>query len=290
MKTILIATDFSPAAHNAALYAVEWANQLKAKLVLFNGYTVPLSLPESYVMVKPEEVRETALTYLQEEANSLKSRSLHAISIEVKEGNSPEIILEVAAQYENPLIVLGMKQEGKWMRNWFGDMVSGLARKSSFPLLIVPDKAQFLSLNKIAIGIENDFETELQSLRILKEIGLAFHSHVNLVRVLSFQAPASSELTARSSHLLHSLEPLDAQYYFPRSEDTTNGLNDFVGESGAELLCVLPKHHSLLERIFIRSETRKLIFHSHVPLLLLPESTAENKLQPSRSAFEQINS
>ena len=290
MKTIFIATDFSPASRNAAIYAIEWANLLQADVVLFNGYTVPLSLPESYILVKPEEVKQTALTYLQEEANTLKSRMLTSISIKAEEGSSPELIIAEASKYPQPLIVLGMKQEGKWIRNWFGDTVSGLARKSMIPVLIVPELAGFVSLNKIAIGIENDFETNLQSLKILKQIGMAFHSQVNLVRVLSFQAPASNELTARSSHLLHSLEPLEAQYFFPRSEDTTTGLNDFVSESGAELLCVLPKQHSLLERIFIRSETRKLIFHSHVPLLLLPEITAEKKQQPTRSAYEQISS
>ena len=290
MKTIFIATDFSPASRNAAIYAIEWANLLQADVVLFNGYQVPLSLPESYILIKPEEVKQTALTYLQEEANALKSRMLTSISIKAEEGSSPELIIAEASKYPQPLIVLGMKQEGKWIRNWFGDMVSGLARKSIFPILIVPEIAGFVSLNKIAIGIENDFETNLQSLKTLKQIGMAFHSHVNLVRVLSFQAPASNELTSRSSHLLHSLEPLEAQYYFPRSEDTTTGLNDFVSESGAELLCVLPKQHSLLERIFIRSETRKLIFHSHVPLLLLPDITAEKKQQPTRSAYEQISS
>lgn len=290
MKTIFIATDFSPASRNAAIYAIEWANLLQADVVLFNGYNVPLSLPESYILVKPEEVKQTALAYLQEEANALKSRVLTSISIKAEEGSSPELIIAEASKYPQPLIVLGMKQEGKWIRNWFGDTVSGLARKSIFPILIVPEIAGFVSLNKIAIGIENDFETNLQSLKILKQIGMAFHSHVNLVRVLSFQAPASNELTARSSHLLHSLEPLEAQYHFPRSEDTTSGLNDFVSESGAELLCVLPKQHSLLERIFIRSETRKLIFHSHVPLLLLPDITAEKKQQPTRSAYEQISS
>jgi hypothetical protein len=38
MKTILIATDFSPAARNASLYGVELANDLKAKIILFNAF------------------------------------------------------------------------------------------------------------------------------------------------------------------------------------------------------------------------------------------------------------
>ena len=290
MKTIFIATDFSVAAQNAGIYAVEWANMLKAKVVLFNGYTVPLSVPESYVLVKPEEVRQTALTYLQEEADLLKPKLFNGIQVVAEEGSSAELIIRTAMEYPDPLIVMGMKQAGKVWKNWFGDTVSGLARKSRIPVLIVPEEAKFVSLDKMVLGIENDFETNLQPLQVIREIGMAFRSQVYLVRVLSFQAPVASELTARSSHLMHTLEPLEAKYHFPRAEDTTTGLNDFVQETDADLLCVLPKQHSLLERIFTRSETRKLIFHSHIPLLLLPDTTAEKKESPARSAYEQISS
>lgn len=46
MKTILVATDFSAAAHNASLYAVELARAFNARIILFNAFQqapVPVS-------------------------------------------------------------------------------------------------------------------------------------------------------------------------------------------------------------------------------------------------------
>jgi len=37
MKIILVATDFSDAAHNAALYAAELAKAFNARLILFSA-------------------------------------------------------------------------------------------------------------------------------------------------------------------------------------------------------------------------------------------------------------
>ena len=63
MKTVFIATDFSAASHNASKYGVEMASVLGANIVLFNAYTIPLSIPESFVIVRPEEVKKSAEDY-----------------------------------------------------------------------------------------------------------------------------------------------------------------------------------------------------------------------------------
>src|SRR6476659_216936 len=41
MKTVLVLTDFSALAENAALYAVRFAQQIKAKLLLYNAFGTP---------------------------------------------------------------------------------------------------------------------------------------------------------------------------------------------------------------------------------------------------------
>ena len=52
MKTVFIATNFSDASYNASKYGVEMASVLDANIVLFDFYTIPLSIPESFVIVR----------------------------------------------------------------------------------------------------------------------------------------------------------------------------------------------------------------------------------------------
>ena len=79
MKIIFIVTDFSSASHNASKYGVELASALGAKIVLFHAYTIPLSIPESYVVVNPEDVRKTAEDYLLEEVMCLRKSTVQPI-------------------------------------------------------------------------------------------------------------------------------------------------------------------------------------------------------------------
>ena len=37
------------------------------------------------------------------------------------------------------------------------------------------------------------------------------------------------------------------------------------------MLGVIPQHHNILERVFIKSETKELAFYTRVPMLLMPE-------------------
>jgi nucleotide-binding universal stress UspA family protein len=291
MKTIFIATDFSPAAHNATLYGVELANMLNAKIVLFNAYTVPLSVPESYSVVNPDEVKRAAEMYLEDERVLIKSRVLNNnVQVMSDEGPATETILKNAANCEEVIIVTGMKGEGRNIRKWFGSTASGLARSTSYPLFIVPEDAAFTSLKKIALGLEYDFDTELKALETLKEVGMRFESKIYLMKVVSFRTHEVDELASRSKYLMNSMKPLDTEYKFQKAEDVNTGINDFISENNIDLFCVMPKHQNLIERIFVRSETRKLIFHSHIPLFILPESATEKEMKKSSPAEKQISS
>ena len=148
MLTVLITTDFSQAAHNASLYGVELASKLGANIVLMNVYTVPLSVPESYVIVNPDEVKKSAEMYLMEAALKLRKSDLQPIDIVAMEGPTSEMIIKQSLQYENCLIVAGMKGSGTNVRKVFGSSATGLARKSQCPLIIVPEKSTFTSIEK----------------------------------------------------------------------------------------------------------------------------------------------
>lgn len=277
MKTIFIVTDFSSASHNASKYGVELASALGAKIVLFHAYTIPLSIPESYVIVSPEDVRKTAEDYLLEEVMSLRKSTVQPIEIIAEEGPAIDSIMKHAIQFENCLIVAGMKGEGGVIKRTFGSTISGLARKSTQPMVVVPEVATFKSIERIAIATEMDVRSDLSAFEWVKVIGGVFKSKVYIIRVLKSKSSIVEELSHRSHRLFNLLKPLDIEYKFPRNEDVTIALQDFSIDNNVDMIAVVPHHHTIMERIFIKSETRQLIFHTHVPLLILPEKTLRPK-------------
>ncbi len=277
MKTIFIATDFSQASHIASKYAVELASAMGANIVLFHAYSVPLSIPESYVIVSPEDVKKSSEDYLLEEVVKLRKSTFQPIDILAVEGGTVETIINTSKKYDNCIIVVGMKGEGKSVRKFFGSTTSALARKSYTPMLIVPESATFSSLNRIALAVDDNINEHLQQIDVLKGLGETYKSKIFVVRVFDNDMSVVDELAYRSKSIISKLMPLDVEFKFPRGDDVTIALENFADDNSIDLLTIIPHYHSFFERLFSKSETRQLLFHSHIPLLLLPDIKVEIK-------------
>src|SRR3984885_6940061 len=73
MKTILVATDFSPNAKHAADYGYRLAEQMRANLVLCNAFVVPAEVPDAGFVSWPMYEYEEMLKDSEEELKALRA-------------------------------------------------------------------------------------------------------------------------------------------------------------------------------------------------------------------------
>ena len=143
MKTILIATDFSPAARNASLYGIELANATNAKIILFNAFKVGAS-PLSEL--KKNKLRYEALMQsdkqLLDEANFLDPKH-EIMDVICDEGGAYRSIMDVANEKKVDCIVVGRKGNGSTIEDLFGSTATALAKNSNMTLIVVPENAKF---------------------------------------------------------------------------------------------------------------------------------------------------
>ena len=60
-------------------------------------------------------------------------------------------------------------------------------------------------------------------------------------------------------------------FEYPVDADVRHALNDFIKEHHCDMLVMIPHKYEWIERLFRKSETKNMIFHTHIPLLVLPE-------------------
>ena len=148
MKTILIATDFSPAARNASLYGIELANALKAKIILFNAFDSRVSTSSD---PKKRKLRYEALMEsdkrLLEEAGFLDPEH-EIMEVICDEGVAYRSIMDVANEKKVDCIVVGRKGNGNAIKDLFGSTATALTQNSNITLVVVPENANF-EKNKI---------------------------------------------------------------------------------------------------------------------------------------------
>lgn len=78
MHTIIVPTDFSTTAANAAAYAVQFAEQINVKrILLFHAYELPVALDPlmpGVQMLELDSYKEVATTNLENFRNELRSK------------------------------------------------------------------------------------------------------------------------------------------------------------------------------------------------------------------------
>jgi hypothetical protein len=70
---------------------------------------------------------------------------------------------------------------------------------------------------------------------------------------------------------MEELKKLDASFQFPVDTDIRHALNEFIRNHHVDILVMLPRRHEWLEHLFKKSGTKDMIFHTHVPILVIPE-------------------
>jgi nucleotide-binding universal stress UspA family protein len=273
MKTILVATDFSNAAHNAAAYAAQLAKAFNARLILFSAYEqAPVPVSEVPVLYMEEmEVRVQRL--LEDEKQTLAHSDKITIETISRTGNAARQILEVAEEQHADIIVAGMKKEDGLIRQFFGSTVTLLTKKIRVPLLVVPEEILFYHFSSIALANESDVapDSDPHLLDMLREIGERFHSNLYVIRVAKNKFEEAYEVLNRPFKINRMVRTLDPKYECIVGKDIAKSLQDFISNYQIGLLALLSHKHSLLEKWFIKSTTRTMIFESPVPLLILPE-------------------
>lgn len=273
MKTILACTDFSPAARNASSYAAQLAKLLDARLILMTAYQPdPVVVTETPLIVSAEELQEVTEKQLKSEVSRLHVGPNLKVAICSREGFASGAILEAAEEWDADLIVTGMKATGKKIRRVFGSTVTGLARKTKIPMMVVPENALYEHPGKIALAYESDasLEADPAVLGALKEIAERFLSSLFLVHVSkNIYKEAFSVLNKpfRLQRMLYAFKPEVKQLH---GKDLGEVLNEFVKDNHINMLALLPQKHSLLENFFMHGATRQLVFESAVPVLILP--------------------
>ncbi|WP_152542203.1 universal stress protein [Pedobacter sp. V48] len=152
-KTILVLTDFTKSALNAADYALFLAGLLKTNVLLFHSYHVSVSESDSFKMTNYALLAQTSKSNLKKEMNRLNG------NIQTTTSNfKPEIdyLSEGGGIAENVCSIIDEKKNifmlvmsGFKARNnedfLFGTEINSVVRKARCPVVVVPE-IEFLRL------------------------------------------------------------------------------------------------------------------------------------------------
>jgi nucleotide-binding universal stress UspA family protein len=276
MVNILVPTDFSDLSRVAINYAVKVANKLNGTLALLHVVTV-IQPTRASLRLRLEALEEELLRCAKEDMEMLiaelagKLKTTKPLEYKTVQGSSFNATVKIEAKkLRSGLIVIGTRGANGLKKVVLGSNTASLIEISHIPVLVVPELAEFTSLKNLVYAtdlmhLEDEIATMLPYVKIFESTLHIFHAASGAKAV----APAEAKIKA-------AIAGVDYGKFKIRvvaDKEVDKAVETYVKETTSDLLATFTREHSVYEKLFERSLTRKLAFQSRLPLLAFRQSS-----------------
>lgn len=261
MKTILIPTDFSDCAKNAANFALNFAKKEKIQFILFNAFYIRTA--ESQIMIDVTDILEKeVIRDLEAERVRLQEIADVPIDIQPMFGSVIESIRTFSETIEADLIVMGTNGEVGMLDKQFGSTTYGIIKSTKVPVLAIPPDYDYEQLSQMIFAwdqhpINKQMKDDLMWVKDVLSLDFKvihvsdeIQSGDNLA-VMNFSDSISDEL----------------DFMMVKSKQVVKTLENYSSENS--ILSIVSREHDLLDRLFNKSVTKNILNRAAQPVFIV---------------------
>lgn len=257
MHRVIIPVDFSETALSAARYA---ANMLAGKkdtlAILYHHY-------------EHEDDRDVVKSFMETLKKDLIARGDASVEYDIEMGGTLIDNLEKKANSrEATLIAMGITGKSAMQQALIGSNTLRMVDRKVCPVLIIPTSAVYSPIKNVAFA--SDFNNVMGStpVKMINDVLEMFSPHLHIVNVNSGPAnEEDAEIKAAKNEFSQMFQSYSPDFYFLADENFQHAIDQFVKEHSIDLLLTIPRHQMNDNSVFKASHTRKLAYHSHIPIL-----------------------
>lgn len=266
-KNILVPVDFSDAAIHAVQEAAFIAREQKAKLYLIHAYLIPgYSGGMAYETFIPPVDEHIELINKQIDDFSKEIAGLENIQVEkvAIPGSIQDIIGTFVEDNAIDLVVTATRGASGFKAFLLGTQSERIEEEVNCPVLVIPEGKNVKRSMKLALA--HDYKSNLitEQIDTLRNFQVLYNLELHVVHVEEKEEHLEFEQSVKEN--LHSLNP---QFHHVVNNDVEKGLNDYIKKNDVDILSIIYHDHGFLNRLFGRSTSRQLTYHTEVPLLVL---------------------
>jgi nucleotide-binding universal stress UspA family protein len=264
MTTIIVPTDLSQVADNAARYAAQMIKgQYDVNFILYHVY-------------ENSEDKETADILMQRLKEELQSRHMIKVECRMEEGGDFIDCLEREARHSDAhLIVMGITGKtgkSRLEQVFMGSNTLKMIERNICPVLVVPATAQYFEVKNVCLLSDfKDVQNSIPEVPIKTALNI-FRPALHIVNVNSdHYVSLTPEYMAERGRLLDMFQGYRPEFYFIGTFDLVDTVQTFVADKNIDMLVTVPRNHSFFGNLFKTSKTKQLIYESTIPILAAHE-------------------
>lgn len=272
-RTIVYPTDFSDCAENAMQYAMAIAKAMKCKVqVVYSvdvGNIVKLEENPIRVLEDIQLLEGKAKNRLRKIKRTMEANAI-VCKTEVLKDPGISWLPEYIEKQRPYLVVMGTTGSGSLEKKLFGSNTYRVITKTHFPLLVVPKDAIFKGFNKMFFA--TDFEKkDTENIKFLIEIARYYKASIDVVNVTETAFESEEEkvhIDNLKNELSKTVHNDKVDYKVLRWDNVEERLEILLKESKADLLALVNRKKSFIDRLFYKSIVKKMVYRTKIPLLI----------------------
>lgn len=268
MKRILVPTDFSPNADKALNFAVEIARKSGAEIMLIHAVEILMD-DEGFKKMKDK---------LDATAQSISSTESIPVATRIFSDSSVNSIINSIYEHKPELVVMGTNGSSGIKEVIYGSRTAAVIGKSPVPVLAVPllsewniPKTILLAVNRFAvpdkllspvISVAGYFGSSIQ-VTVFTDTDDDFVEDFALheARIAEFRDTLKQKYPGIEIHAVH----LAGRHF-------RETLQNWIDKNTIDMLVMLTHKRTLIGSIFNSSMTKKMSYHTNIPLLAIPDN------------------
>lgn len=278
MRHILLPTDFSDNSWSAIVYAIDLFIEEGAVFHLLHAFSPYIVAPSGPMeaQVMDETIYRAAEENTKRELEKFKNRIIAAypnatIEAHAKFDFFTTSINRFLTDYEVNCIVLGTKGASGIKEIVMGSNTSSLIGKVETPILAIPEDTVYHPVKNVVMCTDLNVVPTEKGLQTVKRLLNLTGANLHVLSVLKSERELTrKELDVQEVYgkLLKNGNVIFKTYY---NKDIEAGINLYVEEVNADMVCAITRKHTFFERLLERSKSKALTNHTKVPLLVLNE-------------------
>jgi len=287
-KRILVAVDFSSYSLKACKVAFSIAKEINAKvkiLHVFNNIYYPSHIPFADTIKGKEHVglldksRRRMLDLCLEIDKNITEGKLPSVnySYSLREGIIEEEVESFINEYKPMLLVLGTRGKNNNQKNILGSVTADLIEMTNVPVLAIPENIPFeedvKNVKHIAF-FTNIHKRDLMSFDYLVNHLLPYKGlKITLVHVVvdnnNDTTLTEGELMGLKEYFNQKYPGLDIECKLIGNNDIISNIKKFIEGEKVNIVTINTRRRNIWGRIFIPSNSRKMLASLDVALLTL---------------------
>ncbi len=282
MFKILLPTDFSDNAWNAICYAMEFFKNEECTFYLLHTYT-PAFYRMDYMMGGPSfsaipdtgvDISLAGLEKTVEDVKTSFNNPKHRVKTISAFNLLTDEINEVSLEKDIDLIVMGTQGATGAKEIFLGSNTVFVMRKALVPVLAIPEGYEFKPVKTIVFP--TDYRTHYKEEELATMMGFASIQGSEITILHIKEEYDLSELQQENKdHLDECLGQVPHRFDEKKGALMPDAVIDYIDEHHFDLLTMMNRKHSFMERLLWKQNVDQIGFHVQVPFLVIRD-TAKN--------------